>query len=95
MDIEGLNLPPHQHREYPKVVYAGGDLKGATRVVRHAGEEAEAAAAGFQAIAPSPLDTPDTHVAAQEAAPADPLDHDGDGRKGGSKPGSKRKPRAK
>ena len=58
MHIEGLNTPPHEHREYPKVLYAGGDLKGETRVVKHIGQEDEARAEGFLAageeVAPEP-----------------------------------------
>ncbi len=91
MDIEGLNLPPHEHREYPKVMYAGGDLKGETRTVRHLGEEEEAVAAGFQASAPSPVGDEEAFVASQENAPLAAFDHDGDGRPGGSPRGGNRK----
>lgn len=71
-EIEGQNFPEHEHREYPKAVYPGGNVRdGDTgqltepRVVSNAEEEEAAAAEGFaQVIDPSPNDAPEE---AQEA----------------------------
>lgn len=77
--------PTARYREYPK--WVGG------QIVRNAAEEAEAL--GPRAAPAAPVvftvegDNLATEGAVLDAPAADPLDHDSDGRKGGSKRGRK------
>lgn len=73
--------PTARYREYPK--WVGG------KIVRNAAEEAEVLGPLAPVVFNVEGDNLATEDAVLEAPAADPLDLDGDGRKGGSKRGRK------
>jgi hypothetical protein len=46
-NVQGQNFPEHEHREFPKMLFAGGDKTAEARTVGNAEEEAAARDEGF------------------------------------------------